>query len=345
MRKANAMGLVIGGLVVGGGVIGAIVLGKKKSATAPAELPPGQPAAQPAQPALYPVPPIPQVPVAPAASETAVQSRVVAAIQTGNPAVMRQVAAQLRQEGNAQAAGTLEAYAASQETAATVVQGALNQAANVLAQPTPATPTPAPPPTVAPPVTAQPLPTVPQVPAVPPPAPAPATPAAQPTQYTPVTVPGIPGLTQPITYQVPSSLLTGTPLEQGAQPAAPGPTPAPAPITTGSPVWPEQDPGKRAVAIAMNVNLAGSTKGKENQSMVRAFQTQEAGKAGTVDGLYGPTVAKDLGTRYGIIPAKPLYWSSKSAVQPQKDAYNSWLSDMAAKDPVRVSEWGAAAVF
>jgi hypothetical protein len=95
----------------------------------------------------------------------------------------------------------------------------------------------------------------------------------------------------------------------------------------------------------MNINLQTNAKGKENQALVKQFQAGEGGAAGTADGKYGINTAKALGERYGIIPAKPMYLSTKSPVQTQKNDYNSWLSTMAAKDPVRANQWGAAALY
>jgi hypothetical protein len=160
-----------------------------------------------------------------------------------------------------------------------------------------------------------------------------------------VTVPGIPGLTQPVTYDVPTGGLQGLLNTLTGTAGGGTPTPAAAPVITGQPVWPETDPTKQDVAQRMNMNLAASAKGKENQNLVKQFQTQEAGKAGSVDGKYGPSVAKDLGERYGIIPAKPMYWSTKTPVPDQMDLYNMWLSGMAQKDPVRAQQWGMAAVY
>lgn len=357
MRKANSMGLVIGGLVVGGAVVGGMALARKKKSAA-AQLPPGQATAgTTAQPALYPVPPIPEVP---GTLPATVQQRVVAALQSGQAAEMRRVAAQLRAEGYAEAANSLDANATAQESNVAVVQGGLNKVAELLAkivpgtapaQPQPGTATPSPLPTSPPP--AQPTLEQPAGSMGPPEAPKVAPPAAQPTleqpgELTQVTVPGIPGLTQPVQYGVSTSLLTT--LQQAIPGLAAGtasgqPTPAPAPLQTGAPAWPETNPVKIGVAQAMNINQASKSKGKEDKALTKQFQQQEGGKAGSVDGLYGPTVARDLGERYGIIPAPPKYWSSKTSAQSQKNSYNSWLSDMAAKDPVRASEWGAAAVF
>lgn len=351
MRKQSSMTFVIGGLAVGGALFGGMAwAAKKKKAVAQqtGALPAGARPTE-ATPALYPVPPIPQVPPT---GETAVQQRVVAALQTQNPAEMRRVAGELRNEGYTQAAGTLESYAAGTDMSTAVVQGALNQVAKVLGQPVPAQ------------QPAQPMPsTTPTTPATPAPVPPPPPPGSMGPPETPrqpvpepmhtepaagggtnVTVPGIPGLTNAVTYTLPPELTNLLPGIIQAVPTA-GPAPAPAPVINVQPQWPETDPTRRDVATRMNMNLAASSKGKENQALVRQFQTQEAGKAGKVDGLYGPTVAKDLGERYGIIPAKPMYWSSKTSAQSQKNAYNAWLSEMAAKDPVRVNDWGSAAVF
>lgn len=338
------MTFVIGGLAVGGAVFGGMAwAAKKKKQAVAAQQTGGLPAgAQPtaATPALYPVPPIPQVP---AGTESAIQQRVVAALQTQNPAEMRRVAGELRNEGYTQAAGTLESYAAGTDMSTAVVQGALNQVAKVLGQPVPSQPPAQPMPST--------VPTTPATPAPVPPPPPPQAPVPEPMVTEPapgggtnVTVPGIPGLTNPVTYTLPPELTNLLPGIIQAVPTA-GPTPAAAPVINVQPQWPETDPAKRDLATRMNMNLAASSKGKENQSLVKQFQTQEAGKAGAVDGKYGPSVAKDLGERYGIIPAKPMYWSTKSPVPDQMDQYNFFLSQMAQKDPVRAQQWGEAAVY
>jgi hypothetical protein len=253
----------------------------------------------------------------------------MAAVSSNDPQKMRGEAAKLRAEGYTDSANSLDAYAASVETNAAVVQGALQNVGNVLSQALPTTPK------------AAPMPTVPEPPPVQlPPAAAPL-PTAPPT--TDIQLPGMSG---PI--QIPANIMqqaqdvfpTLISTMTGA-PASSVPTPV---VTTGSPAWPGlSDPSKMAVATAMNLNLASTSKGKENKNLVKQFQKQEGGAAGATDGLYGPKVAMRLGSEYGIIPPTPLYWSSKTPVANQKGDYAIWLSEMADQDPVRLEQWLAAA--
>lgn len=332
MKKANLVAVLFGTAIVAGG---GFFLASKKKKTEPTAgaLPPSTPGvtAVPGSVAVqYPT------------FDTALQSRVMTAVASNDPARMRAEAQKLRAEGYTDSGNSLDAYAASVETNAAVVQGAMQNVANVLAQPVPQVargsqsppqvPQPPQPPPVNLPPAATPQPTYPTAPE-----PVPSSP--------PTTDFQLPGMTGPI--QVPTNIF------QQAQQALPtlistmtgAPSTSSPVVTTGSPLWPgASDPAKMAVATAMNLNLASSAKGKENKNLVKQFQTQEQGAAGAVDGLYGPKVAMILGSQYGIIPAMPLYWSSKSPIADQKADYAEFLTMMADTDPVRFQEWNQAAV-
>lgn len=106
--------------------------------------------------------------------------------------------------------------------------------------------------------------------------------------------------------------------------------------------WPVTDPTKISVANQMNMNLAGSAKYKENQSLVKAFQAQSG--ISPADGLYGPGTALKLAQDYGIIPTKPFYWSKTTSKVPgQKSDYRAALTALSVKDPLRAAQWLAAA--
>lgn len=285
----------------------------------------------------YPVPSVPsgvpavQTIVQPAPSTADDQSIVTAAVQTGDPNKMRQVAAVLRQKGNAVAAASLESYATSSEVASSVVQSglaAVNQILQGRTQ-TGAPGVPAPTPVPAQPQPAQPTPTTPVV----------VTPQPTPTAG-PVTFPGMPSVQDVTTalQQLPG-LLTGFP---GTAPAVPVPVPTPS-VPVGV-TWPESDPIKYAAALKANQALKGKGPWKEStadKNLVKAFQSQEGL---TADGLWGADSAIHMGTNYGIVPVKPFYWpKDTSKVAGKKAEYRAAMMAAAAKDPMRASEWTAAA--
>ncbi len=328
MKKANLTAVIVGGLIVGGGGLALVLTKKKQTTAAPAT---GAPALTGSVGPTATTVSYPEL-----ATETAVQQKVLGAIQSNNPATMRSVASQLRSEGHTDAATSLEQYAASYETNQSVVNGALQSVSNVLAQAQPTVNVPAQPPN---------MPSMP----LPPAQPAPQTPSPLPTAPpapAPTTDVTLPGMTGPI--QIPANLMTAAQalpsLLSSGTASAPAPTTGPT-LITGSPSWPGvNDLTKMAVANAMNLNLASSAKGKENKTLVKQFQTQEAGQAGAIDGLYGPTVAKRLASQYGIVPPAPFYWSSKTPLANQKTTYIEFLSEMADKDPVRNDQWNAAII-
>ncbi len=291
----------------------------------------------------YPVPPLPQVVpsyqqpatiVAPTPVASDDQSIVTSAIQTGDPAKMRAIAAVLRQKGNQAAAMSLETYATSVEVAAgaaqsgiaivsQILQGRTNAGApGVPAQPVPTTP-PA----------AQPMPSAPPA-AQPPPAPIPTPVAAPPT--VPAMPAGFPDLSQlPGALAQLPGLLTGYP----TTPAVPVPAPAPA-----GPSWPVSDPIKYAAAIKVNNALTGKGPWKESpadKELVKTFQRNEGLSA---DGNWGADSGIHMGTNYGIVPVKPFYWpKDKTKVPAKKAEWRAAMLALAAKDPLRSAEWTAAA--
>ncbi len=322
MKKGTAMFVGLGTAVVGlGGAALIATRGSKRQGGTPAPPPQGTPTS--AVLTGYPVPPTPQVPqvVIPQVPTPDFQEKVSQSIASGNPAQMRQVAAELRKAGNSTAAQALEQYATAAEvTSASVAAGV--QAVQQILSPTPAQPQPAPP------VAAQPLPSW-QPPQQPPPqvpVSVPASPA--PVQTPQFTIPPIPGLTtQPVSVPLPVAV---PPAAQTAVEA----------VLTGVPSWPETNASKIDVAQRMAANLAAKKPWAEDQKLVKQFQAQEG--LGT-DGLYGPGTATRLGQQYGIIPPKPYYWSKVAANVPkQKADYRAAMTALSVQDPVRAAQWLAA---
>lgn len=115
---------------------------------------------------------------------------------------------------------------------------------------------------------------------------------------------------------------------------------APAPL----PMTPQVDPA-RALAASVALEIAGSSKGRENKNLVAQYQKQEQSRGqavGKIDGLYGPKTALTLATDFGIVPPKPLYWPVNPT--PSKNSYRATLNAIAKADPQRAEEWQRAAV-
>jgi hypothetical protein len=98
--------------------------------------------------------------------------------------------------------------------------------------------------------------------------------------------------------------------------------------------------------------LRNTSKGREDQGLVTAFQQQEldaghapGGSFGAVpskaDGKYGPKSALELARHYSIVPPKPLYWSQATWLTDKKN-YRAEMAHFAAIDPQRADEWSAA---
>lgn len=123
---------------------------------------------------------------------------------------------------------------------------------------------------------------------------------------------------------------------------SPPPTPTSATPTTGAAA---QDDPNRALAGRVALNIATSSKGREDRELVAAFQRMEKPRGfydGKIDGLYGPKSAIALARDYGIVPPKPLYWPTNPT--PAKAAYRTELLRIAQVDPPRREEWQRAAV-
>lgn len=98
---------------------------------------------------------------------------------------------------------------------------------------------------------------------------------------------------------------------------------------------------KYELAQKVNANLLSAAANKEDKTLVKSFQLQEgAARVGTPDGLAGPKTSLAIAS-YGIIPAKPRYWSSKTKTSDMA-AYKKVMTDYANKDPLRAAEWLAA---
>lgn len=125
---------------------------------------------------------------------------------------------------------------------------------------------------------------------------------------------------------------------QGVPIVSPGPSVLPsAPAASPSP--------ERQLAARMASNLTTSPAGREDQNLVRVFQTQEKARGhyvGNIDGLYGPKSALALATDFGIVPPKPRYWPKNNKVKAKQDYANALLG-FAARDLPRQEEWSAAA--
>jgi hypothetical protein len=255
------------------------------------------------------------------AAPSDVQAVVTAAVLSGDPAKMRQVAAQLRAQGQTLAAQSLESHATTIEVGLAAVKSGTAIAQKILSG---STQTGAPSGTQAEPVP----PVVAQPPAAQPPYQPPAAPPAeQPPAY-----PAIPSM--PIIQDIQRGIEQVFPgIVPGLPPGLPQPTP--------TPIWPVSDPVKYAAAVGMNEMLIQKKPYTEDKAKVKAFQTTEGL---TTDGLYGPGTARVLGERYGIVPAKPYYWSkTASKVPAQKVEYKAAMLALAAKDPSRAEEWSDAA--
>jgi hypothetical protein len=121
----------------------------------------------------------------------------------------------------------------------------------------------------------------------------------------------------------------------GARAASPVVTPASPPVGP-SPAL--------ALAIATNdmmmrAGIPSKGRGKEDQELVRRFQTQE--RLGATDGKYGVDTGLALADRYGLIPQRPYYYSKTNA-NAQKARWKASMARHAQEDPTRVALWVAA---
>lgn len=343
--KSTAVAFAVGlGTValVGAGV----ALARRKAEQKPGEAPPSQvppPSGGAVQklPVVltqYPVPPLPQVPatiVAPTPVASDDQSIVTSAIQTGDPAKMRAIAAVLRQKGNQAAALSLESYATTVEVASGAAQSGIAMVNQILQGRTnagaPGVPAGQAQPVPTAPPAAQPLPSAPPA-AVPAPPPTP-TPVAMPAM--PAGLPDFTQLQQAI-QQLPA-VFTG-------YPTAPAVPVSSAPATPAGPSWPVTDPIKYAAAIKANNALTGKGPWKESTADKELVKTFQRNEGLTADGLWGADSGIRMGTNYGIVPVKPFYWPKDTKKVPAKKAeWRAAMLALAAKDPMRSAEWTAAA--
>jgi peptidoglycan hydrolase-like protein with peptidoglycan-binding domain len=112
-------------------------------------------------------------------------------------------------------------------------------------------------------------------------------------------------------------------------------SPSGQPLPSGTPATPNQT--RAATAQAMAADLRNTSRYKENQALVKAFQKQEALNP---DGKYGPLTALAL-ARFAIVPPRPRYWAAKT-VQVDKKSYTAKMLAYAKDDPARAAEWTAA---
>jgi len=117
-------------------------------------------------------------------------------------------------------------------------------------------------------------------------------------------------------------------------PKPPAPKPKPPPI----PKAPTLDP-RKALAVAVAEMLEKATKGSEDKSMVKTYQAQEGLKP---SGFYGPGTGLSF-IKYEIVPPKPFYFPTRNTAA-SKSNYRKNLLFQATKDPARASEWQAAAM-
>lgn len=173
-----------------------------------------------------------------------------------------------------------------------------------------------------------------QTPATKPPA-SPTLPPVTSTGPLPVVAP-LPGIVPPLAPSTPGNVTT---LPEVVITAAP-PTATPA------------SQNQKLLAGKVALMLRNAAKGKEDQTLVSAFQQQErdaghgpGGAFGTtpskVDGMYGAKSALQLARFYGIVPPKPLYWAKNTWLQDKKN-YRTEMARFAAIDPQRADEWAAA---
>lgn len=100
----------------------------------------------------------------------------------------------------------------------------------------------------------------------------------------------------------------------------------------------DPEPGK-ALASRLTLDLLGTKPGKENRSLISAFQLKEGMRP---SGAYGMRTALLLAQRYGMVPPPPRGWGKRHTAQ-QKAEYKAALAKYEAMDPQRAEEWRRAA--
>jgi hypothetical protein len=112
--------------------------------------------------------------------------------------------------------------------------------------------------------------------------------------------------------------------------------PSTVPLPAGESISAEQQK-RLAVAQAAAMNLRNTSRYQESKTLIKTFQAQEGL---VIDGLYGPKSALAM-ARYGVVPPRPRYWSSKT-MKADKVSYSAAMLGYAATDPTRAADWTAA---
>lgn len=120
------------------------------------------------------------------------------------------------------------------------------------------------------------------------------------------------------------------PLQAPAEPQPASPFPGVIPIMAPRPIA-----ERRALASRVAEHMFTTAPGREDQSLIAAFQAQEGLRP---SGYYGPSTALRLARGYGIVPPKPLYWP-KTDTKRSKQRYQRELDRLGAKDRQRLEEW------
>jgi hypothetical protein len=119
-------------------------------------------------------------------------------------------------------------------------------------------------------------------------------------------------------------------MQAPAKPKAASPMPGVIPFMAPRPIA-----ERRALASRLAEHLYTTAPGREDQSLVAAFQVQEQLRP---SGFYGATTALRLARGYGIVPPKPLYWP-KTDTKRSKRRYQAELEKLSSRDRQRKEEW------
>ena len=127
---------------------------------------------------------------------------------------------------------------------------------------------------------------------------------------------------------------TPKPVMTKPAPTATKPTPKPAtvPVKTAQPATPKaSDPPKLVEAKKLATHLSATSRYKENQNAVRAYQVNNP-VTGKPDGKYGPATARSFWNLYKILPPNPFYWPSTNT-NSALAAYSKFLDEIAKAEP------------
>jgi hypothetical protein len=118
------------------------------------------------------------------------------------------------------------------------------------------------------------------------------------------------------------------------------PAPLPASPLPGiiPPMAPKAIEPRMSLASRLAHNIATTSKGEEDRALVQLFQMQEGLKP---SGMYNASTAACLAQRYGIVPAKPRYWTETSTRKSKRN-YSQLMRELGAKDAQRKEEWEQA---